>query len=291
MVCPCERRERDASFFTLRVFYFWQLLPLANVETLATVTNKTKLQSFHFIGKPGLPQKWKPGNITCVSRHPAGSPSPPMCAKRCSLELQPRGFNLTHFSAFLSTGKSWIACQIYSKTQCMQPPRLSLSSHSSKSNRRNIRSSISPHPYGILAYIFHLICHQFNSTQLSEATPLWLQIFMTCSQHLPPPSISLFSYWVYFVHIAPPSTRIAPLTSGLHLCDWLSDIQCVLTLWPGLPEGSRAHQLSNKHWIFSNDNSLNPFHGSWQSEPHFLSPWTWQLVLHMKGIIQHVSCG
>lgn len=54
MVCPCVV-EKDASF-TLRVFYFWQLLPLANVETLATAMNKTELQSFHFIRKPGFPQ-------------------------------------------------------------------------------------------------------------------------------------------------------------------------------------------------------------------------------------------
>lgn len=55
MVCPYEGREKDASF-TLPVFYFWQLFPLANVETLATVMNKTKLQSFHLLCKPEFPQ-------------------------------------------------------------------------------------------------------------------------------------------------------------------------------------------------------------------------------------------
>lgn len=41
----CGKSERCI----LGVFHFWQTFSLANVETLAKVMNKTRLQSFHFV--------------------------------------------------------------------------------------------------------------------------------------------------------------------------------------------------------------------------------------------------
>lgn len=68
--------KREGCIFC--VFYFWQTFPLANVETLAKVMNKARLQSFHLTLQANISLEHGSFITSHDSQNPVGNPSTPL---------------------------------------------------------------------------------------------------------------------------------------------------------------------------------------------------------------------